>query len=335
MDRLFGVALRGTGRALPGRVVTNEEFTDVLNLETSDEWIRSRTGIRERRFADLGETSASLGALAARIALDTAGLEPADIDLIICATVTPDLMCPANACLIQADLGCRPVPAFDVSAACSGFLYALSVASQFLRTGAAKHALVVGAEVLSRTIDFKDRNSCILFGDGAGAVVLSATERGGPDNIHNIRLFSDGSRQEVIQVPSKVTPNPPPGGAGLLQQLDHLRINGREVFKFAVYRMIELIERAEEDCKELGLPGVDLLIPHQVNQRIIDSALEATSFPPEKVMVNLDKYGNTSAASVPIALDEALRTGRCQPGDTVLLVAFGGGLTWSSAIITL
>jgi 3-oxoacyl-[acyl-carrier-protein] synthase-3 len=223
--------------------------------------------------------------------------------------------------------------AFDISAACSGFLYALSVASQFVRTGSAKHALVVGAEVLTRTMDFTDRNSCILFGDGAGAVVLSATPVLNA-GIRMIRLYSDGTRQELIQVPSKVTPNPPPGPPQL-QRLDYLRISGREVFRFAVTRMVELIEQAEIDCRELGLSGIDVLIPHQVNQRIIDAALESSEFPPEKVMVNLDKYGNTSAASVPIALDEALRTGRCKPGDTVLLVAFGGGLTWSSALITL
>lgn len=334
MDRQFGVILRGTGRAVPSRVVQNEEFADALNLDTSDEWIRTRTGIRERRFAELGETSATLGTLAARQALESAGVSPGEIDLIICATVTPDLMCPANACLIQSALGCRPVPAFDLSAACSGFLYALSTATQFIRTGVARHALVVGAEVLSRALDFKDRNSCILFGDGAGAVVLSTTDLTDSRGIRSIRLYADGARQEFIQVPSKVTPNPPPG-SGLLQHLEYIRINGREVFKFAVYRMIELIERAEEDCQALGLPGIQLLIPHQVNQRIIDAALEATSFPRDRVMVNLDKYGNTSAASVPMALDEAIRSGRCQPGDTLLLVAFGGGLTWSSALLTL
>lgn len=333
MSQLFGVALRGTGSCLPARVVPNDEFTDALNLDTSDEWIRTRTGIRERRFAGLGETSASLGTAAARSALESAGLNATDLDLIVCATVTPDLMSPSNACLIQAALGCRHVPSFDVSAACSGFLYALSAASQFIRTGAAKHALVVGSEVLSRCLDFTDRNSCILFGDGAGAVILSATPVLNA-GIRTIRLYADGTRQELIQVPGKVTPNPAPG-ASLQPRLEFVRIVGREVFRFAVTRMIELIEQAEIDCRELGLSGVDVLIPHQVNQRIIDAALESTGFPSEKVMVNLDKYGNTSAASVPIALDEALRTGRCKPGDTVLLVAFGGGLTWSSAIITL
>jgi 3-oxoacyl-[acyl-carrier-protein] synthase-3 len=333
MTHLLGVALTGTGSCLPARVVPNDEFADALNLDTSDEWIRTRTGIRTRRFAALGETSASLGTAAARSALASAGLTPDDIDLIVCATVTPDLMCPANACLIQAALGCRPVPAFDVSAACSGFLYALSVASQFLRTGSARHALVVGAEVLSRALDFTDRNSCILFGDGAGAVVLSATPVVNV-GVRAIRLYADGSRQELIQVPGKVTPNPAPG-APLQSPLEYVRIVGREVFRFAVTRMIELIQQAEADCRELGLTGIDVLIPHQVNGRIIDAALETTKFPADKVMVNLDKYGNTSAASVPIALDEALKSGRCRRGDTVLLVAFGGGLTWSSALITL
>jgi 3-oxoacyl-[acyl-carrier-protein] synthase-3 len=333
MTQLLGVALRGTGSCLPARVVTNDEFTDVLSLDTSDEWIRTRTGIRERRYAGAGESSATLGATAARGAVESAGLTPDDIDLIVCATVTPDLMCPATANLIQAALGCRPIPAFDVGAACSGFLYALSIGSQFVRTGASKNALVVGADVLTRIVDFTDRNSCILFGDGAGAVILSGTPVLNT-GVRTIRLYSDGTRQELIQVPSRVTPNPPPGPPQL-QRLDYMRISGREVFRFAVTRMVELIEQAEIDVRELGLNGIDVLIPHQVNQRIIDAALESCDFPPGKVVVNLDRYGNTSAASVPIALDEALRTGRCKPGDTVLLVAFGGGLTWSSALVTI
>ena len=333
MSQLFGVAIRGTGSCLPSRIVPNDEFTDALNLDTSDEWIRTRTGIRERRFAGLGETSASLGTIAATRALESAGLAPTEIDLVICATVTPDLMSPSNACLIQAALGCRHIPAFDISAACSGFLYTLSTATQFIRTGAARNALIVGCDVLSRSLDFTDRNSCILFGDGAGAVVLSATPVINT-GVRTIRLYSDGTRQELIQVPSKVTPNPAPG-APLQPRLEFIRIVGREVFRFAVTRMIELIEQAEIDCREMGLSGIDVLIPHQVNQRIIDAAIESCKFPAEKVVVNLDKYGNTSAASVPIALDEALRSGRCRPGDTVLLVAFGGGLTWSSAIVTL
>jgi 3-oxoacyl-[acyl-carrier-protein] synthase-3 len=230
------------------------------------------------------------------------------------------------------------VPAFDVSAACSGFLYALGVAEKFVRTGSAEHALVVGSEVLSRVLDPGDRNTCIIFGDGAGAVVLSAAESPAV-GVRRVHLFADGGRGELIQVPSLVTPDPPPlpnpACPADTSPLRFVRMNGREVFKFAVYRMIELVEQAEKDCRELAIPAIDLLVPHQVNQRIIDAALEATGFPNGKVMVNLDKYGNTSAASVPIALDEAIRGGRAKPGDTVLLVAFGGGLTWSSALVTL
>jgi 3-oxoacyl-[acyl-carrier-protein] synthase III len=319
--------VRGLGAVVPPDAVTNAMLAE--RLDTSDEWIRTRTGIRERRFAGPGETAASLAAAASRRALAAAGLSADDLDLIVCGTVTPDLMCPSVACLVQAVLGCRTVPAFDVSAACSGFLYALSVATQYAKTGAARHALVVGAEVLSRTLDMADRNSCILFGDGAGAVVLSAT----PvltTGVRAVRLHADGTGRGLIEVPSTVTP-PEPGGP----PLRHVRIAGREVFRFAVTRMVELIQQAEADARELGVAGFDALIPHQVNQRIIDAALEATGFPAAKVMVNLDRYGNTSAASVPIALDEALRSGRCRPGDTALLVAFGGGLTWSSAIVTL
>lgn len=297
-------------------------------IDTSDEWIRSRTGIRERRFAGTADTAATLGSAAARAALAAARMTPADLDLIVCATVTPDLMCPATACLIQAALGARTIPAFDVSAACSGFLYALSVADAFIRCGQVGTALVVGSEVLSRMVDFSDRNSCILFGDGAGAAVLT---RGDEPNcgIRSVHLYSDGSRQDFIQVPSPVTPNPPPGPLGL-PQLRHIRLHGREVFRFAVAKLIELINQARRECE-----SVDLLVPHQVNQRIIDSAIKATRFPRDRVMINLERYGNTSAASVPIALDEAIRSGRCGEGDTVLLAAFGGGLTWSSALITL
>src|SRR5262245_16277709 len=263
MTQILGVALTGTGSCLPDRIVPNEEFAEALNLDTSDEWIRTRTGIRTRRFAGLGETSASLGTVAARRALEAARLDPGEIDLVVCATVSPDLMCPANANLLPAGLGCRPIPAFDVSAACSGFLYALSAASQFVRTGAAKHALVVGAEVLTRTIDMTDRNSCILFGDGAGAVVLSATPILNT-GIRNIRLYSDGSRQELIQMPSRVTPTPPPGPPQL-QRLDYMRLNGREVFRCAVTRMIELTHQTALDSREMGSTGPDVLSQHQVS----------------------------------------------------------------------
>jgi 3-oxoacyl-[acyl-carrier-protein] synthase-3 len=322
----ISAALRGTGSCVPTRVVPNDEFT--ATLDTSDEWIRTRTGIRERRYAGPNDTASSLAIVAARGALENARLTPDDLDLIVCATISPDLMCPASANLIQAGLGCRPIPSFDILAACSGFLYALSVGDQFIRTGTASNVLVVGAEVLSRVSDFTDRNTCILFGDGAGAAVLSATDEA-DRGLRSIRLYSDGSREELIRVPGMVTLQPQGH-----KPIRYLQLNGREVFKFAVYRMIELIEEALAYCQSINC-DIKLLIPHQVNQRIIDAALEACGFPRDKVMVNLDRYGNTSAASIPIAMDEAMRNGRARPGDTILLVAFGGGLTWGSCVITL
>jgi 3-oxoacyl-[acyl-carrier-protein] synthase-3 len=322
---LLGVALAGTGTAVPARVVPNAEFADRYGLDTSDEWISTRTGIRERRFAGPADTAATLGTTAARQALTAANLTATDLDLIAFATVTPDLMCPSCAALVQAQLGCRAIPAFDLSAACSGFLYGLGTATQFVRTGAARHALVIGAEVLSRTLDVTDRATCVLFGDGAGAVVLSAAPPGTRAGVRVIRLYSDGTGGDLIRVPSATAPA---GGPARTE------VQGREVFRFAVTRMAELIRQGTADARELGCE-IDLLVPHQVNQRIIDAALGACGFPADRVMVNLDRYGNTSAASVPMALDEAIRTGRCGPGDTVLLVAFGGGLTWGGALVTL
>ncbi|QVL34802.1 ketoacyl-ACP synthase III [Telmatocola sphagniphila] len=319
-------ALVGTGCQLPGRVFTNDEF--VATIDTSDEWIRTRTGIRERRFALPSETASSLGIEAARKALENCQLTGNDLDLIICATVTPDMMTPATACLLQSALKCRHIPSFDLTAACTGFLYGMSVADQFIRTGTCRNVLVVGTEILSRAIDFSDRNSCILFGDGAGAVILQATKE--PNRgIRSVNLFADGERQRFIQVPGMATITQPGE-----QPIKYLQMNGREVFKFAVQRMVELIHHANEEAAKLGT-HISMLIPHQVNQRIIDAALESTGFPADRVMVNLDRYGNTSAASVPIALDEAIREGRAKKGDTVLLVAFGGGLTWGSSVVTL
>jgi 3-oxoacyl-[acyl-carrier-protein] synthase-3 len=332
MNEPIAAALRGTGRSVPDRVVTNDWFTHYV--ETSDEWIRTRTGIRERRFVGPTETAGTLAVTASRNALVAAGLGADDLDMILCATVTPDNMCPSTACKVQAALGARPIPAMDLSAACTGFLYALSVAEQFIRTRSARNILVIGADVLSRTIDLTDRNSCILFGDGAGAVVLSATDA--PDRgIRSIKLYADGSAggigaDRLIHLPAKTTLQPPAAE----KQRNHIWLNGREVFKFAVRRMIELTQDAIDECQRHGLE-IKLLIPHQVNQRIIDAALDQTGFPADRVIVNLANYGNTSGASIPIALDEAMREGRARPGDTVLLVAFGGGLTWGSVILTL
>ena len=333
MSTSLGMMLLGTGSSLPARVFRNAEFP--ATLDTSDEWIRSRTGIQERRIGGMSDTSASLGLDASRHALEAARLQPADVDLIICATVTPDMMVPSNACLIQAGLGCRPVPAFDLNAACTGFLYGLTIAAQFLRTETCRHVLVVGSETLSRVVDFSDRAMCVLFGDGAGAVVLGSSA-GPVRGQHSFRLHADGSRGDLIRLngvrlrrPASTSAEPPTP-----DHFDYLRMNGREVFKFAVRTIIELIGESLADC-DLTPADIDLVIPHQVNQRIIDAAFADLNFPSEKLMVNLDRYGNTSAASIPIALDEAVRAGRIGPGDRVLLIAFGGGLTWAGGVWTL
>jgi 3-oxoacyl-[acyl-carrier-protein] synthase-3 len=330
MNQPSGIALRGTGSCLPARVLPNAEFA--RTLETTDEWIQTRTGIRERRIAGPGETTATMGLTAARRALEMADLTPQDLDLIVCATVTPEMLFPSTACFIQAGLGCRPVGAFDLLAACSGFVYGLAVGSQFVRTGAYRNVLVVGAETLSRIVDYTDRGSCILFGDGAGAAVLSATRDAGR-GVRYFRLYADGNNYELLHMPGGGS-RYPASIKTVTEGMHTMKINGREVYKFAVTRMQELIHEAMTDCC-LTIDDIALVIPHQVNQRIIDSAVRHMNFPPEKVMGNLERYGNTSAASVPIALDEAMRTGRLRAGDTVLLVAFGGGFTWASAVVTL
>jgi len=330
MSQPIGVIVRGTGSSVPARIMRNVEFTKTL--DTSDEWIQSRTGIRERRIAGPNETSATLGMEASRKALQAAGLTADDLDLIVCASITPEMMFPSTACFLQAGLGCRHIGAFDLLAACSGFLYALAVGSQFIQTGTYRNVLVVGSETLSRVTDFTDRSSCILFGDGAGAAVLSACDeprRG----LHYFRLYADGSNPKLMSLPGGGSRFPASPGT-LAERMHCMKLNGREVYKFAVTRMQQLIQDAMTDCG-LTCEDVALLIPHQVNQRIIDSAVSHMNFPAHKVMVNLDRYGNTSAASVPLALDEAIRTGRAKPGDTVILVAFGGGLTWASAVLTL
>jgi 3-oxoacyl-[acyl-carrier-protein] synthase-3 len=333
MSTSLGVMLLGTGSCLPERSLRNADFP--ASLDTSDEWIRARTGIQERRIGSPSETSASLGLAAARRALESAQLDAADVDMIICATVTPDMLVPANACRIQADLGCRPIPAFDLNAACTGFLYGLSVAAQFIRTGSCRHILVVGTETLSRVVDFSDRTTCVLFGDGAGAVVVGAADGQGRGQ-HWFRLYADGSRGDYIRLNGARLrmPASSPSEPRASDEFDYLRMNGREVFKFAVRTIIELIGESLSECN-LAPSDIDLVIPHQVNQRIIDAAFADLNFPTDKLMVNLDRYGNTSAASIPIALDEAMRTGRAAPGDRVLLIAFGGGLTWAGGVWTI
>jgi 3-oxoacyl-[acyl-carrier-protein] synthase III len=322
--------LAGTGSCLPRRTFHNDEFP--ASLQTSDEWISTRTGIRERRIAGDDETTSALGLTAARRALEAAGLKAGDIDLIICATVTADVLVPPVSCRIQRGLECRPIPAFDLNAACTGFVYAVTVADQFIRGGAIKHALVVGSDTLTRAVDFSQRSSCILFGDGAGAVVLSA-DTDGPRGVRYTRLYSDGSDMILLNGigarpgPSVTTPPPRTVPA------DYIGLNGREVFKFAVTRVRQLVQEVLRTC-EMKPADIDLVIPHQVNLRILDTAFDGLGIPPERIMVNLERYGNTSAASVPIALDDAICAGRAKPGDTVLLLAFGGGMTWGGVLLT-
>jgi 3-oxoacyl-[acyl-carrier-protein] synthase-3 len=321
--------LTSTGSCLPRRTFRNDEFP--ASLQTSDEWISTRTGIRERRIAGEDETTSALGLTAAKRALEASKLTAADIDLIICATVTADVLVPPVACRIQKGLGCRPIPAFDLNAACTGFIYAVTVADQFIRSGAVKHVLIVGSDTLTRAVDFSERSSCILFGDGAGAAILSA-ENDGNRGVRFTRLYADGSDMILLNglgarvAPAVITPPPTTIPA------DYIEINGREVFKFVVTRVRQLTQEVLRAC-ELKPTDIDLVIPHQVNQRILDTAFEGLGIPPERVMVNLERYGNTSAASVPIALDDAIQAGRAKQGDTVLLMAFGGGMTWGGVLL--
>jgi 3-oxoacyl-[acyl-carrier-protein] synthase-3 len=324
--QMFSAILAGFGSQLPDKRLTNDDLSKMV--ETNDEWITQRTGIRERRIAAEGESTASLATAAARKAIASAGLEPADIELIVCATITPEMVFPSTACFVGAALGLGGVPAFDLSAACSGFIYALVAGANFVKAGQFRNVLVIGAETLSRITDYTDRSSCILFGDGAGAVVLKQSSEPGRGLIYS-SLHADGAGADAMKcIPGSRFP--------LNQQMivdrDHfMKIKGREVYKFAVTKFEELIHEAMRAC-ELTAQDVKLIIPHQVNQRIIDSAMEKLGLPLEKAFVNIDRYGNTSAASIPIALDEAYRTGRFKTGDAVIFVAFGGGLTWANAV---
>jgi len=310
--------------SVPERVMTNDDWAQLV--DTSDEWIRTRTGIAERRIASEGETTLTLSLEAARKALDVAKLSPAQLDLIIVATVTPEHLFPATACLVQDSLGAVNAGAFDLSAGCSGFIYALSLAADTIRAGSCRHVLVIGAETLSRIIDWKDRNTCVLFGDGAGAVVVSASEM--PGGILSSALGSDGSGGDYLIIPaggSKL----PPSQETIDQGLHYARMNGREVFRFATRTMDKATRLA---CQKANLPldDVKLFIPHQANIRIIKSAARSLKLDEDRVVTNLDRYGNTSAASIPIALVEAIEAGRVHRNDNLVLVGFGAGLTWGA-----
>lgn len=322
------IEIIGTGIGLPSQVVTNQQFAE--RLETSDEWIVQRTGIRERRIAQPGESTVDFCLAASREALAEAGLTPEQIDLVICATITPDHTLPASACEIQAKLGCRTIPAFDLVAACSGFVWSLVTGAQYVMSGLAEHALLVGGETMSRISDMEDRATCVLFGDGAGAAIIrkSTNPR---KRILAVRMGADGSLAELIWIPA--------GGTResfsqkvLDERLNFIRMRGREVFKFAVNQALTLID---ETLADAGVKPTDvsLMIPHQSNLRIIEAAMERMGIPEDRVVVNIQRFGNTSAASVPIGMHEARRAGRLKEGDLVLFAAIGAGMTWGAALM--
>jgi len=317
----------GTGSELPSKVVTNHDLEKMV--ETSDEWITVRTGIKERRVLEEGKGNADMAFRAAERALKDAQMQATDLDAIIMGTVTPDYPFPSSACVLEDMLGARNVFSFDVGAACSGFLNALSVADSFIRTGQINNALVVGSDALSRLLNWQDRGTCILFGDGAGAVVLGASQNG--SGILSTRLRTDGSYVKTLYVPAGGSLKP--ATPETVQRNEHtITMNGKEVFKIAVRSMEEISRQALIEA-DVQVSEVALVIPHQANRRIIVALAERLGIPMERVMVNLEKYGNTSAASIPVALDEAKRQGRIKPGDIVLLNAFGAGFAWGAAVI--
>jgi 3-oxoacyl-[acyl-carrier-protein] synthase-3 len=328
MNKPAHVAILGTGSYLPERIVTNDEMAQIV--DTSDEWIQTRTGIRERRFAAKHENTSHLASKAGRLAIEDAGIDPNEIDLIIVATMTPDMPFPSTACLVQSQLNLPQCTAFDLQAACTGFVYALNVASSMLESGNFKNALVIGAEKLSGILDFKDRTTCVLFGDGAGAAVLSRCDKPGLKIMGGIG-GADGSNPELLCQPGGGSAVPPSKDS-LAANQHFLKMNGKEIFKQAVRVMgqasTELLKKTELRAEDL-----DLIIPHQANLRIIESLTKRLGVPSESVFVNLQDYGNTSAASVGIALDEARRRGRIQLGDRIMLVAFGAGLTWGASML--
>lgn len=319
--------ITGTGSAAPDRILTNGDLEKMV--DTSDEWITTRTGIKERHIAVEGEYTSTFASRAGERALEMAGVRPEELDLIVVGTVTPDFPFPATACLVQDNLKAAKAAAFDIVAACSGFLYALSIANNSIRAGTAKKALVIGAEVLSRVLDWNDRNTCCLFGDGAGAVVLEARES--ESGVLSTHIHSDGSYWEVLYQPACGSRNPA-RQQNIDDKLMYVVMQGNEVFKLAVRAMEEVAHEALA-ANGLTIADVDLFIPHQANRRIIDAVAKRLGIDEEKIFINLERYGNTSSASIPIALDEVNRAGRLKPGHNLLFAAFGGGIAWGSAIV--
>ena len=321
------VGIIGIGSFVPEKILTNKDLEKIV--DTNDEWISERTGIKVRHIVAEGENTSDIAAKAAERALQDAGLTADDIDLIVVATATPDMLFPATACLVQNKLKAGKAAAYDLAAGCSGFMYAIVTASQFIKTGLYKHVLVIGAESLSRILDWTDRNTCVLFGDGAGAVVLGEVPEG--YGILGSNLGADGSGGDLLCLPAGGTSRPATE-ATVRERLHFVHMAGNEVFKFAVKVMGEAALNALEHAK-IDTSEVDWLIPHQANIRIIQSAAKRLKMPMEKVIVNVDKYGNTSSASIPIALEEAIHDGRIKSGQVIAMVGFGAGLTWASAVM--
>ena len=316
-----------TGSYVPEKVLANSDLEKMI--ETSDEWIIERTGIKERRIADESQAASDLAYEAAKKALKGADLKPEDLDLIIVTTVTGDMPFPSTACILQDKLGAKKATAFDINAACSGFLYGLYVADSFIKSGIHKRILVVGTEVLSKITDWDDRTTCILFGDGAGAVIIEPTEE--DRGVISMHIHSDGSMWDLLNMPGGGSRNPASKDS-IEKRLHFIKMKGNEIFKVAVRKLEDLAVKILKENK-LEPSQISLFIPHQANLRIIQAIAERLGIPMEKVYINIDRYGNTSAASIPIALDEAVRAGKVKDGDYILLEAFGGGLTWASALI--
>ena len=327
-DQRLNAAIAGTGSHVPEKVLSNEDLMKLV--DTSDEWITTRTGIKHRRIAAENETTATLAAEAAKKALADAKLAPEDLDLIMVATITPEMVFPSTACFVQDAIGASRAWAFDLAAACSGFVYGMSIAKQFIASGRYHNILVIGAETLSRITDYEDRQSCILFGDGAGAVIVQGRPTG-PKGIMYTTSSADGSSWRALNCIAYGSRNPSSKPLKDPKQV-YMQINGREIYQLAVRRIVELVADCMDKCK-LTIEDISMFIPHQMNARIIESVAKRLGLSKEKVFINIEKYGNTSAASIPIALDECRKQGNLNSGDIALLVAFGGGLTWGANVV--
>jgi len=325
---MYKAVIAGTGMHVPADTLTNLDLEKIV--DTSDEWITTRTGIKTRHICEEGDTTASLSSAAAKKAIEDAGISPLDVDMIIVATITPEMVFPSTACFVQDAIGATNAWAFDVNAACSGFVYSLSIAHQFIISGRYKNILVIGAETLSKITDYEDRNSCVLFGDGAGALLVQSKTEGDAGIMYGC-CSSDGAGWTSLNCLAYGSRNPAP------KELENpkdvfMNINGREIYHLAVRRIVEMVHDCMENC-DLCLDDIDMFIPHQMNARIIESVAKRLKLKDDRVFINIEKYGNTSAASIPMALDDCRRQGKLKSGDIVLLAAFGAGLTWGANLI--